>query len=435
MMSLFSADVLEAHRWARVGDFYEVTRKPRDLDLAAHPIIPFAPMEGIPLGGEFQPRYSEKTPNEITSGTYFERGDVLVAKITPSFENGKQALADELRAEFGYATTEVIPLRPTKPGQDRRFLFFYLLHPTVRSYVAEKMHGSTGRQRVPEDVLLDLPYPVIAKHDQTAIADALALVQRATKIERQLLEKWAHAKRAATREVFRCGLRRETQRETELGLIPDSWDVIKLGSLGRVGNGSTPKKSKAEYWISGTYPWLTSAKVYDRNIQQADQFVTARALAECHLPKVKPGAVLIAITGQGKTLGHCGVLEIEATINQHIAYVALDTKRADPSFVRGYLETQYEYLRQVGSGGGSTKGALTCAFLRTLPIPLPLLDQQREIVAILDAIDQKIEGHKQKRDVLEDLFKALLHKLVIGEVGIPDLNLGALESETKSEVS
>jgi type I restriction enzyme S subunit len=236
-------------------------------------------------------------------------------------------------------------------------------------------------------------------------------------------------------ELFTRGLRGEAKRETEIGLVPESWDVVPLGSLGRVGNGSTPKKTVPEYWAGGTYPWLTSAKVYDRDIVAADQFVTDKALRECHLPRVKPGAILIAITGQGKTLGHCAVLGMQATINQHIAYVATDTAKADPSFVRGYLETQYDYLRQVGSGGGSTKGALTCAFLRSMPIPLAPLEQQLEIVKILDAIDRKIELHQRKRKLLDDLFKALLHKLMTGDLRVADLNLSMLATAPISGVA
>ncbi len=134
----------------------------------------------------------------------------------------------------------------------------------------------------------------------------------------------------------------------------------------------------------------------------------------------------MAITGQGKTLGHCAVLRVAATVSQHVAYVQTDLTLANPSFVRGYLETQYDYLRQVGAGGGSTKGALTCAFLRSLPIPLPTLAEQDEIVEVLDAIDRKIELHQQKCAVLESLFKALLHQLMTGEIDVNDLNLQAL---------
>jgi type I restriction enzyme S subunit len=113
-----------------------------------------------------------------------------------------------------------------------------------------------------------------------------------------------------------------------------------------------------------------------------------------------------------------------------VAYVQTDTTRANPGFLRGYLETQYDYLRQVGAGGGSTKGALTCAFLRSLPVPLPPLAEQNEIAEVLDAIDAKIALHQQKRAVLEELFKALLHKLMTGEIDVNDLDLSALQPAT-----
>jgi len=426
-MSLFEVDLGSGRTWSRVGDFYSVTKKPRSLDVGAVAEIPFSAMEAIPQGGAYDPSFTTKAPQAITSGTYFERGDVLVAKITPSFENGKQALARTLPAPFGYATTEVIPLHPSKLGHDPRLLFFYLLHPDVRHHVAERMEGSTGRQRVPEGVLLDLPIPEIDSHEQSAIADALETIHAAVAAEMNAEQNASALKRAAMNALFTRGLRGEGQKETESGPVPESWEVVPLGSLGKVGNGSTPKKTIPAYWNGGTFPWLTSAKVYDREIKFADQFVTDVALAECHLPRVQPGAVLMAITGQGKTLGHCAVLRIEASINQHIAYLQTNTERAEPGFIRGYLETQYEYLRQVASGGGSTKGALTCAFLKGLPVPLPsTLDEQREIVTVLDALDRKIGLHQQKRGVLEELFKALLHKLMTGEIAVSDLDLSAL---------
>ncbi|WP_080485663.1 MULTISPECIES: restriction endonuclease subunit S [Burkholderia cepacia complex] len=425
-MGLLDTVFPNGRRWTRVGDCFEVTRKPRGLNMADHDSLPFVPMEAIPQGGHYEPRYDTKLSSQITSGTYFEQGDVLIAKITPSFENGKQAWARGLPTPFGYATTEVIPLRPSAPGYDRRLLFFYLLHPDIRSYVSERMEGSTGRQRVPEQVLLDLPYPELPPEEQRPIADALEQITQQIELEDRSARTAEALKHAAMRELFTRGLGGKPQKETGIGLVPESWDVVPLGSLGKIGNGSTPKKSVHDYWEGGTFPWLTSAKVYDRDIEAAGQFVTKTALDKCHLPIVKPGAVLIAITGQGKTLGHCAVLRIEATINQHVAYLQTNTTMADPRFIRGYLETQYDYLRQVAAGGGSTKGALTCAFLRSLPLPLPEIDEQREIVVVLDTIDRKINLHRKKRAVLEELFKSLLHKLMTGEIAVSDLDLSAL---------
>lgn len=259
---------------------------------------------------------------------------------------------------------------------------------------------------------------------------AIAVLLQTVRDKRELTvaeQQLAHElKEASARHLLAHGPLGALQRDSEIGRVPHHWDVVPLASLGRVGNGSTPKRNTPAYWENGDTPWLNSGKVYERDIVDSDQFVTATALAECHLPVLSPGAVLIAITGQGKTLGHCAVLRTRATVSQHLAYVAADVDRVDPSFLRAYLETQYDYFRQVGAGGGSTKGALTCAFLRGVAVPLPPLNEQRDIAAILDAIDRKIDLHRRKRAVLDDLFKALLHKLMTGELRVADLDLSAL---------
>ena len=293
----------------------------------------------------------------------------------------------------------------------------------------ETLNGGTTGSTIPhvnKNALETLPILVPSVIEQRKIGAILQKVEQAIAILARLKKVSNELKTNVMTQLFTRGLRGEPQKETEIGLMPDSWDVVQLGTLGKIGNGSTPKKTTPEYWVGGTYPWLTSAKVYDREITSADQFVTGVALAECHLPRVKPGAVLMAITGQGKTLGHCAVLNIESSVSQHVAYLQTDTSKADPSFIRGYLETQYEYLRQVASGGGSTKGALTCAFLKSLPVPLPELSEQREIVTVLDAIDQKIALHQQKKSVLDALFRSLLHKLMTGEISVEALDLSAL---------
>lgn len=316
-------------------------------------------------------------------------------------------------------------LRP-KPGIDPLF-FYYACRAIDLPARGYNRHFTILKE-------MGLSYPT-DESEQQAMAGALRQAEDAWAQQSDILSALNELKQATTHKLFTHGLGSEALKETEIGLLPENWTVLPLGSLGKIGNGSTPKKTVAAYWDGGAFPWLTSAKVYDREIESADQFVTADALASCHLPRVQPGAVLMAITGQGKTLGHCAVLKIEASVSQHIAYLQTDTDRAEPAFVRGYLETQYEALRQVASGGGSTKGALTCAFLKTLPVPLAPLAEQREIASILDTLDRKIDLHRRKRAVLDELFKSLLHKLMTGEIRVDQLDLTALESAQATEGS
>jgi type I restriction enzyme, S subunit len=364
-----------------------------------------------------------KTKEGITSRAF---DDVFRRRIVPA-----GTLIMSFKLTIGRVSTlgvdachneAIISIKP-KRAIEQRYLGYFLSQVDFDDLQDRQIKGNTLNQDKIDRININFP----SKNEQFQIADVLDQARRAIELETKSLEAASALKRATMREVFTRGLRGEAQKETEIGLIPESWDVVSLGSLGKIGNGSTPKKDRLAYWTGGTYPWLTSSKVYDRQIVSADQFVTDTALRECHLPRIEPGAILIAITGQGKTLGHCAVLRVQATINQHIAYVATNTDRADPSFIRGYIETQYDYLRQVGSGGGSTKGALTCAFLRDLPVPLPPLGAQEEIVEILNAVDRKIDLHKRKRVVLEELFKALLHKLMTGEIRVSDLDLSALK--------
>ncbi len=318
-------------------------------------------------------------------------------------------------------------LRPIVEGVEPRFYVYFLQSAFTQLGIFEGVGNKTTISNLSRSRLAGLEVPQPEIDEQLAIVTALSQIREAIKIHDQSVALAQDLKRTTMYMLFTRGLKDEPQKETEIGPVPESWDVVQLGTLGKIGNGSTPRKATSEYWTGGTYPWLTSAKVYDRNIVEADQFVTEFALAKCHLPCIKPGAVLIAITGQGKTLGHCAVLCIEATINQHLAYIQVDTTATHPSFVRGYLETQYDFFRQVGTSGGSTKGALTCAFLRGFSLPLPpTLNEQDEIVAILDTIDRKIDLHRRKRAVLDDLFKALLHKLMTGEIRVGELDLSVL---------
>ena len=78
---------------------------------------------------------------------------MIVAKITPSFENGKQAILSELPADFGYATTEIWTLHPKNEKAIVEQLYNYLKITSIRRDLASKMEGTTGRQRLPRYVL------------------------------------------------------------------------------------------------------------------------------------------------------------------------------------------------------------------------------------------------------------------------------------------
>ena len=171
----------------RVGEVYNITKKPKGLRIENYDAVPFVPMEGIGFGA-FSVNFIIKDPKEISSGTYFEKGDLLLAKITPSFENGKQAIADNIPIDFGIATTEVIPIKQTEKGLIS-YLFYYLQKPDVRQNLASRMEGTTGRQRLPKEALLNTLIPLPPLEEQQKIAQILQSIDQ--RIEKE--EKYKNA--------------------------------------------------------------------------------------------------------------------------------------------------------------------------------------------------------------------------------------------------
>ncbi|AUM00784.1 hypothetical protein B4966_11855 [Rhodocyclaceae bacterium] len=424
-MGLLDAALPDGCRWSRVGDSFEVTRKPRGLRSADYDTVPFVPMEAIPQGGHYEPRYDEKPGSQIGSGTYFERGDLLIAKITPSFENGKQAWARSLTAPFGYATTEVIPLRPSVSGNDTRLLFFYLLHPEVRAYVAERMEGSTGRQRVPEQVLLDLPYPVLPTEDQRIIADVLERVILQIDLEERSAGVAQELKRAAIRELFTRGLRGEPQKDTEIGPVPESWEVVPLESICTATDqvDLTTEGDRRIHYIDVSCVSREALAVVTTN-----EYVLRDAPGRAR-KRVLTGDVVFATIRP--TL--CRVARIPAELDNQVCSTAFCVLRTNDPEGLGkfifYAVQRPEFIDLLARNeSGASYPAVTDRQVKAQPIPLPQKDERDEIVAILDAIDRKIELHRKKRQVLEELFKTLLHKLMTGEIRVADLDLSALES-------
>jgi type I restriction enzyme S subunit len=219
---------------------------------------------------------------------------------------------------------------------------------------------------------------------------------------------------------------RERRRSVALHMIPSlprlGSGADKLGRTARIGNGSTPRRENMAYWDGGNVPWLNSSVVNEPRVGSAAQFVTEAALAECHLPLVSPGSVLVGLTGQGKTRGMATILDIEATVNQHVAYVAPDRSRWWPEYLLWAFTAAYNDLRRLSEENGSTKGGLTCEALKQLRMTVPPLEEQRHIAMRLDEqtakIDTLITETQRFIELARERRAALITAAVTGQIDV-----------------
>jgi type I restriction enzyme S subunit len=158
---------------------------------------------------------------------------------------------------------------------------------------------------------------------------------------------------------------------------------VKMGSVAKIRNGSTPRRVNNEYW-NGEIPWLPTGKVNDRVIRTANEFITEKALSECPLTLIPAGATLVAMIGEGQTRGRAAMLAIDSCINQNFGAVIPEAS-LDPWYLFYLLESSYEALRHWSQG--TNQHALSCGLLKSFPIPVPLLEVQQGLVNQLKDIE------------------------------------------------
>jgi len=163
----------------KVEDVAEIRRNKSINDFEK---IAFIPMELIPDSQIFA-KYEIKAKEEVRSFTYCEAGDILLAKITPSLENGKQGIVPfDVPNKIALATTEVFPI--CCKGINRFFLFYVLKFSKFRNKIIASMIGTTGRQRASKESVERLKIPLPPIEEQQKIVEILSDVDNKLELER-----------------------------------------------------------------------------------------------------------------------------------------------------------------------------------------------------------------------------------------------------------
>jgi type I restriction enzyme S subunit len=404
-----------------IGQAYTFTRRPRDLKLAGYPSVPFVPMDFVPAQGASRIRWLDKVPDELTSSNYFERGDVLLSRITPSFENGKQGLADNLPLPFGFGSTELIPIQAKPNESDARFLFYLLLHPVLRFEIANRMEGSTGRQRVPESVVREWPIPLPPLDEQRKIAAVLGKVQAAVEMEGELIRVTRELKHAALRQLFTRGLRGEPQKQTDLGPVPESWDVVPLSSVASFASGGTPSKNEPDNWGS-IIPWVSPKDMKRPRLSDTIDHITEKGLA-AGSRLVPAGSILVVIRGMILLRDvPVALTMVPMAFNQDMKAIMPGERLGAEFLLYAFEAFRPKLFSRVGTSAHGTR-TLASSALENLSIPLPDPTEQRAIAGHLAAIDAKLAHHEARQKLLRELFRALLHDLMTARRRVTNLDL------------
>lgn len=176
----------------------------------------------------------------------------------------------------------------------------------------------------------------------------------------------------------------------------------KLGEICTIVSGGTPSRSKSEYWINGTIPWIKIGNIKGKYVVNADENITELGLEKSSAKFLKKGTILYTIFA---TLGEVGILNIDACTNQAIAGITIkDTTIIGTDFLYYYLKSKKQYVDRIGRGVAQNN--INMSILRNFDVPLLSLEKQKDIVSTLDTLQSIITHRRTQLEKLDLLVKA-----------------------------
>jgi type I restriction enzyme S subunit len=275
-------------------------------------------------------------------------------------------------------------LLPNKKLYDPRFYYFALLALEIPSRGYNR-HFTILNER-------SLPLPPLP--EQKKIAHILSTVQRAIEAQERIIQTTTELKTALMHKLFTEGLRGEPQKQTEIGPVPESWEVKRFDSFAVLQRGFDITKKDQR---PGEYPVVSSG-----------------GISSCHdEPKVKgPGVVI----GRKGSLGTVHYIPTDYWPHDTTLWVK-DFKGNNPRYAAYLLET----MRLKRFDTGAANPTLNRNIVHGEKIAIPPKDQQVEIGASLEAVESKLTIHEGRKRSFQDLFRALLHELMTAKTRVHEI--------------
>lgn len=364
-------------------------------------LVSFVPMSAVNAESASTTFGEDRPYREVSKGyTPFCDGDVLLAKITPCFENGKIAQA-KLARRIGVGSTEFHVIRPLPGKSDARYLLHFLRQRGIRLDGERRMTGSAGQRRVPEHFLNGLEVPSLSLEQQRRIAEVLDRAEALRAKRRAALTQLD----ILTQSIF-LNLFGDPARN------PKGWPLIAISEIGSVITGNTPSRSHPEYFGTAI-EWIKSD-----NINTPHYYLTRASEGLSEVGKaisrtVPAHSILVTcIAGSPDCIGNAAMTDREVAFNQQIN--ALVPRQGDPHFLYAQIRAGKRLIREASTDG--MKGMVSKSRFESILLFFPPIALQRDFAQRVVAIERLKTTHRASLAKLDALFAVLQHRAFRGEL-------------------
>jgi len=371
--------------------------------------VSFVPMNDLgELVKYFEPKEVRKFADVVKNYTYFADGDVLCAKITPCFENGKLGVVSNLECGVGFGSSEFVVMRPT-PALSAEFLYYYLSRDAFREAGARVMSGAVGHKRVPKEYFEDLPIPLPPPDEQKRIVAVLD--QAFAALDRARAHAEANLANAAEMQValLSAAIRDATLGETE---------SIKLGALCNIARGGSPRPIKK--FLTADENGVNWIKISDATASGKFIDVTRERIIKEGVSRsrfVASGSFLLT---NSMSFGRPYILRTNGCIHDGWLVLEPNYAKVDQDYLYHLLGSKQIFSEFDCLAAGSTVRNLNINLVSNVTVNLPSLQKQREAAKRVESGIEKcsyvaLRYHSQLED-LAALRQSLLQKAFSGEL-------------------
>jgi len=397
--------------------------------------VSFVPMEAVGERGGLSLETTKQLADVKAGYTYFRDGDIVIAKITPCFENGKGALAAGLTNGIAFGTTELHVLRATECAE-RRFTFYVTLSDAFRRLGEADMYGAGGQKRVSESFVRNFSPALPSLPEQRAIAAFLdretaridALVAKKERLIALLQEqRTALITRAVTKGLDPIVPMKDSGVEW-LGEIPAHWEVKRLRHLvARIEQGWSPDCENRE---ADEDEWgvLRAGCVNRGAFLESDHKALPAALMPMVSLEIAEGDLLMSrASGSRELVGSVAVVpkcRPRLLLCDKVFRLHPYVERADRYFLAYAMNSRVarSQIEVVLSGGSGLANNIAQEVVKDLLFAQPRLPEQRAIAAFLDRetarIDALVAKVRAAIERLNELRTALISAAVTGTIDV-----------------
>jgi type I restriction enzyme S subunit len=249
--------------------------------------------------------------------------------------------------------------------------------------------------------------------EQKKISELLWSIEDNIQKTEKLIETIEILKQGLLNELLTKGIGHTRFKDSELGRIPEEWEVKKIKDFCDVKTGTTPSTENQAYW-NGNIRWMSSGEINKKFIYDTEKKITEEAVQNSNLKTHPTNSVMIALNGQGKTRGSVAIIKVPTTCNQSLACLIPDEHLADYLYI--YYNLQNRYLEIRNYTGNNGREGLNLTIVKNIKIALPPLEEQNRIRNIFNLLDNSIQRNYENIAKFSSIRKKLSNKLILGDL-------------------